>query len=215
MNHTMSTENKPKLLDEVRAIMRVRRYSIHTERSYCDWIKRYINFHKMRSRDDLENGEKKIELFLTHLAIDTNISASTQRLALNALIFLYKHVLGKPLNEKIDAVRAPEKKNIPVVMTIDEVTKIIKLMESTPKLIVQLLYGTGLRIIEALRLRIFDINFEYKSVTVHAGKGNKARVSTFAEKLVEPLQTHIKYVKQLHEEDLRNGYGRVYLPDAL
>jgi len=136
----MSSPKDKRLLEEVRDIMRLKHYSIHTERSYCDWIRRFVKFHKMSSRQDLENGEQKIETFLTHLAVDADIAPATQNQAMNALIFLYKSVLKVPLEKEINAVRAAQKINIPVVMTRDEVRQIIHHMEGTPQLVVKLLY---------------------------------------------------------------------------
>ncbi len=211
----MSTQKNSKLLDEVRGVMRLRHYSIHTERTYCDWIKRYVAFHNMRSRNDLQNGEAKIEQFLTHLAVNTNIAASTQNLAFNALIFLYKQVLKEPLKDQIDAVRAPKKINVPNVMTREEVIQVISLMRGTPQIVVKLLYGSGLRVSEALRLRISAIDFDMKQITVRSGKGNKDRVTTFPETVAPVLKNHMQWVKSIHEQDLRNGYGAVYLPNAL
>jgi site-specific recombinase XerD len=123
-----------KLMDEVHDVMRLHHYSIHTERSYCDWIKRFILFHKMTGREDLKNGEIKIEAFLTHLAVNKDVSASTQNQAMNALVFLYKHVLKQPLDKEINAVRAPRKENVPVVMTREEVAQVISLMDGTPQI---------------------------------------------------------------------------------
>jgi site-specific recombinase XerD len=141
-----SQEQTPRLLDQVRNTMRLGHYSIHTERSYIDWIKRYIRFHHMRSRKDLASGESKIEAFLTELAVNGKVAPSTQNQALNALVFLYRHVLQVPLEEKIDAVRAERKVNAPVVLTREEVAKVVSLLDGEPQLIVKLLYGSGLRI---------------------------------------------------------------------
>ncbi len=134
-----SQEQSPKLLEQVRNVMRLHHYSIHTERSYLDWIKRYIAFHHMRSRADLANAEAKIEAFLTDLAMKGHVAPSTQNQAMNALVFLYRQVLQQPLNEKIDAVRADRKVNLPVVLTRDEVAKVVALLEGDPQLIVKLL----------------------------------------------------------------------------
>ena len=138
----------PKLLDDARNVLRLYHYSIHTERSYLDWIKRYVHFHHMRCRDDLADGEKKIEAFLTDLAVRGKVAASTQNQAMNALVFLYKKVLGNSLGETIDAVRAERKVNVPVVLTREEVSRVISVMEGVPQLIVKLLYGSGLRLME-------------------------------------------------------------------
>ena len=148
-----SQDQKPKILDHVRSVMRLHHYSIHTERTYIDWIKRYIAFHRMKSREDLANGERKIEAFLTHLAVDEQVASATQNQAMNALVFLYKRVLQLPLNETINAVRADRKVNVPVVLTREEVVKVISFLEGVRQLIVKLLYGSGLRIMEAVRSR--------------------------------------------------------------
>jgi len=203
------------LLDEVRDVMRLHHYSIHTERTYCDWIKRFVLFHKMKSREDLKNGEAKIEGFLTHLAIDSDVSASTQNLAMNALVFLYKRVLKEPLDKEINAIRALRKVKVPVVMTREEVAQVIVLMEGTPQLVVKLLYGSGLRIAEAVRLRIHDIDFKMRQITVRSGKGDKDRITTFPASITPQLHDHLSRVKTLHNKDLEQGYGTVYLPHAL
>ena len=143
-----------RLLDEMRDLMRRRHYSIHTERAYRDWVKRYVRFHGMQSRDDLRHGEEKIEAFLTHLARDRQVAASTRNQAMNALVFLYKHVLRQPLSGEINADRARRKVRIPVVLTREETARLIALMSGVHQLIVMLLYGSGLRITECLRLRV-------------------------------------------------------------
>jgi integron integrase len=204
-----------KLLDEVRDVMRLHHYSIHTERTYCDWIKRYIRYHTMNCREELMNGEAKVESFLTHLAVDKEVSPSTQNQAMNALIFLYKQVLKKPMDGQINAVRAAKKVNIPVVMSREEVAGIIALMEGTPQLVVKLLYGSGLRILEALRLRVKDIDYEFKQLTVRSGKGAKDRVTPFPISAIPLFQNHLSRVRVIHEQDLAQGYGEVYMPHAL
>ena len=211
----MSSKKEKMLLDEVRDFMRLKHYSIHTERTYCDWIKRYVQYHSMTSREDLQDAERKIEQFLTHLAVDADVSPSTQNQAMNALVFLYRKVLKQPLNEEINAVRATKRTNIPVVMTRDEVRQIINLMEGTPQLIVKLLYGSGLRIMEAVRLRVKDIDYQMKQLTVRSGKGAKDRFTTFPESIIPLLENHLAKVKILHEQDLAQGHGEVYLPYAL
>ncbi|MBF0203140.1 MAG: integron integrase [Desulfamplus sp.] len=211
----MSTAQNKKIMDDVHDVMRVNHYSIHTERSYCDWIKRYILFHKMKSRDDLKGGEAKIEQFLTHLAIDGQVSPSTQNQAMNALVFLYKKVLKHPFDQKIDAIRAKERRHIPVVMTHQEVASVISLVKGIQQLVVKLLYGSGLRMIEALRLRVHDIDYNLKKITVRSGKGDKDRITTFPLSVIPLLDTHLATVKILHDYDLSQGYGEVYLPYAL
>jgi integron integrase len=211
----MSTHRSRKLLEETRKIMRLRHYSIHTERAYCEWIKRYVRYHGMTGRGDLENGEAKIEAFLTHLAMNADVAPSTQNQAMNALVFLYKHVLKYPLDKEINAVRAPRKIKIPVVMTREEISQIIPLMEGTPQLIVKLLYGSGLRIMEAVRLRVQDIDYNFKQITVRSGKGAKDRVTTFPASTIPFLQNHLAKVRITHKQDLELGYGEVYMPHAL
>ena len=204
-----------RLLDEMQQVMRRRHYSIRTEQSYSAWVKRYVLFHKMRSRADLQNGGKKIEAFLNHLAIDLQVAPSTQNQAMNALVFLYKHVLKEPLNGEINAERAPRRMKLPVVLTREETARVISLMSGVHQLVVKLLYGSGLRIIECLRLRVQEIDFGMKTLTVRDGKGSKDRVTTFPVTLIEPLQDHLKRVKLIHEHDLKVGYGEVYMPYAL
>lgn len=211
----MSIKKEKRLLDEVRDVMRLKHYSIHTERSYCDWIKRFVAYHKMSSRQDLKNGEKKIEQFLTYLAVETNIAPATQNQAMNALVFLYKKVLKIPLTEEINAVRAPKRINIPVVMTRDEVRQVIAIMEGVPQLIVKILYGSGLRIMETVRLRIQDIDYNMKQISVRSGKGAKDRITTFPESIIPLLENHLVKVKIVHVQDVARGFGIVYLPYAL
>lgn len=206
---------QPKLLDEVRNVLRLRHYSIHTERSYVEWIVRFIRFHHMRSREELFPAEAKIEAFLTDLAVHGNVAPSTQNQAMNALVFLYKHVLKHALQGSIDAVRAAQKVHVPVVMTREGVATVLSLMDGTPQLVAKLLYGSGLRIIEAVRLRVQDIDYHMKQLTVRAGKGDKDRFTTFPATLIPLLQNHLAGVKILHQQDLARGYGTVYLPHAL
>ena len=211
----MKLTKSRKILDEVRDVMRLHHYSIHTERSYCDWIKKYVQFHGMNSRDDLKRGEKKIEAFLTHLAVNNNVAPSTQNQAMNALVFLYKKVLKNPLDEEINATRANKKINVPVVMTREETSKVIKMIEGTAQIAVKLIYGSGLRISETIRLRVQDIDYKMKTITVRSGKGAKDRVTTFPSSIMPFLQNHLARVKAIHESDLEKGHGEVYMPYAL
>ena len=206
---------QPKLLDQVRQYLRLHHYSIHTERSYVDWIVRFIRFHRMRSRDDLFPAEPKIEAFLTHLAMEGNVAPATQNQAMNALVFLYKRVLRQPMEGSINAVRADKKVNVPVVMTRDEVAAVISLLEGTPHLVAKLLYGSGLRIMEAVRLRVKDVDFQMKQLTVRLGKGDKDRITTFPATLTSLLQTHLARAKTIHQQDLAQGASEVYLPHDL
>ena len=180
-----------------------------------DWIRRYVRFHQMKSREDLQGGEEKIESFLTDLAINQDVAPATQNQAMNALVFLYKKVLKQSLDQEINAVRAHRKVNVPVVLTRDEVAKVIPLLEGSSQLIVRLLYGSGLRIMEAVRLRVKDVDFEMKQVTVRSGKGNKDRYTTFASSMIPLLESHLVKVRVMHNQDLENGNGEVYLPHAL
>jgi len=204
-----------KILEEVRKVMRLHRYSIHTERTYCDWIKKYITFHKMTSRDDLRDGERKIEAFLTHLAVYRNVAPSTQNQAMNALVFLYKRVLKNPLNQEISAVRTKKEAHVPVVMTREETSKVIKMMEGTSQIAAKLMYGSGLRISETIRLRVQDIDYDMKTLIVRSGKGARDRVTTFTSSVIPFLKNHLAKVKAIHESDLENGYGEVYMPYTL
>ncbi len=213
---TMMAQKNGKLLDEVSRVMRLKHYSIHTERTYSSWIKQFVKFHKMRDKSELmAEPERKVESFLSYLAVQRNVSVSTQNQAMNALVFLYKRVLDRPLEKTVDAVRSTKNKQIPVVLTQDEVKEVLTLLEGATQLMVKLLYGSGLRISEVLRLRVQDIDYDYKQVTVRSGKGNKDRVTTFSNSLMSPLKAHLLRVKLVHDRDLANGFGSVYLPYAL
>jgi integron integrase len=202
-------------MDQVRGVLRVRRYALRTERAYCDWIRRYVKFHGMKSRADLADGTRKIEEFLTQLAVVGNVSPSTQNQALNALIFLYTQVLEQRLEGRVDAVRARRAPRVPEVLTPEEARDVIARMEGAPQLVVKLLYGSGLRLLEALRLRIKDVDFKMLSVTVRSGKGGKDRVTPLAVSLAGPLQEHLVRVRRIFEEDRRGGLAGVWLPFAL
>jgi integron integrase len=210
-----TSSQPPKLLDQVRQVLRLHHYSIHTERAYLEWIVRYVRFHRMRSRDDLFPPEPNIEAFLTDLAVNGNVAAATQNQAMNALVFLYKRVLNHTLEGHINAVRAAKKINVPVVMTRAEVAAIISLMDGTAQLVAKLLYGSGVRIMEAVRLRVQDIDFQMKQLTVRSGKGDRDRFTTFPATLTPLLQNHLAGVRTLHQQDLAQGHGEVYLPHAL
>jgi site-specific recombinase XerD len=206
---------QPKLLDEVHQVLRLHHYSIHTERSYVEWIVRFVRFHRMRSRQDLFPAEPKIEAFLTDLAVNGNVAAATQHQAMNALVFLFKRVLNHALEGRINAVRADKKITVPVVMTRDEVAAVLSLMDGTPQLVAKLLYGSGLRIMEAIRLRVKDIDVQMKQLTVRSGKGDKDRFTTFPATLTPLLQNHLAGVRTLHQQDLAQGHGEVSQPHAL
>jgi integron integrase len=211
----ISPNPKLKLLDQVREVMRLKHYSLRTERTYCDWIRRYIHFHHMKLRDELLSGpEAKMELFLSDLAVSGQVAAATQNQAFNALLFLYGQVLHRPL-ENVQAVRADRPVRVPVVLTVDEVRQVLQAMTGTPQIVVKLLYGSGLRLMEALRMRVQDVDLKMKQVTVRDGKGAKDRYTTLAESLIPVLREHLQRVQLIHREDLARGGGAVYLPGAL
>src|SRR2546422_993987 len=205
---------KAKLLDQVRDVMRLRHYSIRTEQSYCDWIRRYIKFHQMRSRPEMVPGEAKVEAFLTDLAVNGRVAASTQNQAFNALLFLYREILRQPF-ERVQALRADRPVRVPIVLTAEEVKSVIQTMSGTPQLVGKLLYGSGLRLMEVLRLRVQDVDFQMRQITVRDGKGFKDRYTMLREAVIGVLQEHLERVRLTHGEDLKAGYGAVYLPYGL
>ena len=205
---------KQKLLDRAREIIRLKHYSIRTERAYLNWMRRYILFHHKRHPQEM--GPAEIEAFLTHLAMAGNVARSTQNQAFNALLFLYREVLGISLDDAgIKAMRAHKKGTLPVVLTKDEVRRVIVATTGVYQLIAKLLYGSGLRLIEGLRLRVQDVDFSLQEVSVRDGKGEKDRITLFPEALHTVMRDHLECVRMLHEQDLAAGYGRVYLPHAL
>ena len=204
--------NKVKLLDSVRQVIRLKHYSYRTEQSYVGWIRRYILYHRKRHPQDM--GKAEVEEFLNHLAMERNVAASTQNQALNALLFLYKEVLDQPL-PNIDSIRAKKPKRLPVVLTRSEVEAVLKHLSGVTLLIVQLLYGGGLRVNECLRLRVKDVDFGQQLLIIRDGKGKKDRTTTLPEIVVEKLKTHLMNVKAQHHRDLQDGYGQVDLPYAL
>jgi integron integrase len=205
---------KLRLMEQVREVLRVKHYAIRTEQAYCEWIRRYIKFHGMRSREELFPGTDKVELFLSDLAVNGHVAASTQNQAFNALLFLYGQVLHQPF-ENVQAVRADRPVRLPVVLTPEEVKQVLGAMAGTPQLVAKLLYGSGLRLLEALRLRVQDLDFEMKQLTVRDGKGAKDRYTVLPESLIRELRQDLERTQLLHQEDLREGFGSVYLPGAL
>jgi len=203
----------PKLLDNVRDKIRLKHYSIRTEQAYVDWVRRFILFHGKRHPKEM--GAAEVEAFLTHLAVRGKVAASTQNQARSALLFLYKEVLGQQLPWLDDVEQAKRPQRLPVVLTHAEVKAVLDRLSGTHRLMANLLYGTGVRLMEGMRLRVKDIDFERREILVRDGKGGKDRVAPLPLALVEPLRNHLARVKSLHEEDLRAGYGAVYLPDAL
>ncbi len=209
----MYTHKPLKLMDQIRQCIRLKGYSIRTEKAYVSWIKRYIFYHDKRHPKEM--GEKEIEAFLAYLVMNLNVSSSTQNQAFNALIFLYKNVINMELFGKINAPRAKKKQQVPTVMTHEEAINVIYAMNGIYQIMAKVMYGTGLRVIECVRLRVKDIDFELMQIIVRDGKGGKDRITMFPEAIVEAVREHLNYVKKLHVNDLSNGFGRVYLPNAL
>ena len=202
-----------KLLDQVRAAIRVRHYSIRTEQAYVDWIRRFILFHG--KRHPAEMGVEHVTAFLSYLAVERGVSASTQNQAKAALLFLYKEVLQQNLPWLAEVVAARASRRLPVVLTQREVRDLLLQMNGTMWLVASLLYGTGMRLLECLRLRVKDIEFTRREIMVREGKGNKDRVTVLPENLLVPLQEQLQKARVLHHKDLESGLGEMYLPDAL
>ena len=203
----------PTLLDEVRSVARMRHLSLRTEQAYINWLKRFILFHK--KRHPREMAESEIREYISHLAVNEKISASTQTVALSALLFLYRDVLKKDLPYISNIERAQKPKRLPVVFTRDETKRILASLEGAYWLIGALLYGSGLRLMECLRLRVKDIDFTYGQVAVRDGKGEKDRITMLPTTIKQPLLRHLNSVKFMHQDDLAAGYGEIYLPYAL
>lgn len=204
---------KGTLLNQVRHVLRRLNYSPRTEQAYVHWIRRFVLFHHKQHPQHL--GPQHVESFLTHLAVERKVAASTQNQALSALLFLYRQVLQKELLDRIDAVWAKRPQRLPSVLTKDEAAKVIACISGDYRIMAQLLYGSGLRLMECVRLRVKDLDFEYRQVIVRTGKGLKDRLTILPEIVIDPLQRHLRHVKLTHEDDLEDGYGSVYLPDAL
>ncbi len=205
---------KKKLLDIVRDKIRFKHYSISTEKTYIFWIKHYIFFHNKKHPIDM--GKVEIEQFLTHLAVDKKVSTTTQNQAFSAILFLYKEVLGVDMSEwNIQALRAQERKHIPVVLTKDEVYNITSNLNGIYHLVVSLMYGCGLRMSEVLNLRVKDIDFGFDRVYVWDSKSLKDRVVPLPQKLKDELKIQVKRIEEMHKKDLLDGYGTVYMPYAL
>ena len=207
------TPDKPKLLDQVRDVIRRKHFSIRTEQTYIDWIKRYILFHGKRHPNEM--AEAEITAFLTHLARAGKVAASTQNQALSALLFLYREVLQQNIGWLDQVERAKRPARLPVVLTKDEVRRLFAHLHGTKRLMAGLLYGSGLRLMECVRLRVKDVDLGYLRVTVRDGKGGKDRITMLPVNAAKPLERHLQKVKAQHEQDLDDGFGSVYLPDAL
>jgi integron integrase len=201
------------LLDQVRDVMRLKHYSLRTERTYCDWIERFIRFHGLRHPEEM--AEVEVGEFLTALARDRNVSAATQNQALSALLFLYRQVLQQEIGwlEKVERAKKPAR--LPVVLTGDEVRKVLSQLHGTARVMASLLYGSGLRLMECVRLRVKDIDFAYAHVTVRETKSGRDRITMLPVQVAEPLKRHLDRIKAQHVQDLADGFGEVWLPDAL
>lgn len=205
--------NSPKLLDVVRDRIRVKHYSIRTETQYVQWIRRFILFHGKKHPRDM--GAPEVEAFLTHLAVDGNVAAATQNQALSALLFLYKEVLRIDLPWLDNVTRAKRPQRLPVVMTRDEVHAVLDRMEGGYGLMARLLYGTGMRLMECVRLRVKDVDFGRGEILIRDGKGAKDRVTMLPQSLVSALQSHLKHRRALFDDDMSAGKAAVHLPHAL
>jgi len=205
---------KKKLLDQYRDALRVRHYSHRTEETYLSWVRQFILYHK--KRHPREMGVKEINAFITHLVNKRNVAASTQNQALSAILFLYRHVLDLELDEKnLIPIRPTKPKRVPVVLSHAEAKRVIKRMDGVYKIMAQIMYGGGLRLMEVMRLRVKDLDFANRQIVVRDGKGENDRLTVFPDLLLEPLRLHLKGVKAQHDLDLSEGLGAVYLPYAL
>ncbi len=202
-----------KLLEQMRDLLRLKHYSYRTEQTYCDWVERFIRFHQLRHPREM--GEAEMAEFLTYLAREGKVASSTQNQALSALLFLYKQVLKQEIGWLKEMERAKRPVRLPVVLTRDETHKVFAHLSGTPRLMAGLLYGSGLRLMEAVRLRVKDIDFGYGRIVVRDGKGAKDRVTMLPVNLAAPLERHLQKMKVQHEEDLESGLAGVYLPHAL
>ncbi len=206
-------DGKPRLLDQVRDQIRLKHYSIRTERVYCEWLKRFIRFHNYRHPEEM--GAAEVEAFLSDLAVRRTVSASTQNQALAALLFLYKQVLKLDLPWLGEVVRAKKPQRLPVVLTIAEVQRVLMQLQGELWLATSLLYGSGMRVMEVLRLRVKDVDFARNEIVVRDGKGMKDRITLLPQRLVTPLKQHLQVVRAVHQQELAAGRGDVYLPEAL
>jgi len=201
------------LIERLQSEIRLRHYSLRTERAYVNWIKQYFFFHSKHCPEDM--GEKEITMFLSHLAVNRNVSTSTQNQAMCAIVFLYKYILKKDLSEFENIRWAKRYKHLPVVFTRNEVARILAELSGIYKLMAMLMYGAGLRLNECLDLRVKDIDFDYQQVIVRNGKGSKDRITVLPEVVIEPLRRQVESVVKIHQKDIQNGYDSVYMPYAL
>ena len=206
-------DEKPRLLDQLRDQIRLKHYSIRTERVYCEWVKQFIRFHNYRHPEEM--GAAEVEAFLSDLAVHRNVAASTQNQALAALLFLYKQVLKLDLPWLGEVVRAKKPVRLPVVLTVTEVQQVLVQLQGELWLAASLLYGSGMRLMEVLRLRVKDVDFARHEILVRDGKGMKDRVTLLPQRLFTPLKQHLQTVRAAHQQELAAGRGDVYLPFAL
>lgn len=206
-------EGSPRLLDRLRDRIRLKHYSIRTEQAYTHWVRRFILYHDKRHPRDM--GAPEVEAFLTYLARQGGVASSTQNQALSAILFLYRQVLGVDLPWLDGVERAKKPQRLPVVMTRDEVRAVLARLDGRAGLMARLLYGTGLRLMECVRLRVKDVDFAAGQITVREGKGDKDRVTMLPGSLVEPLRHEIARVRIIHDDDIGAGFGEVWLPHAL
>jgi integron integrase len=210
---TIVEMSKPRLMDRMHGALRSRHYARRTEKAYCLWAERFIRFHGMRHPSEM--GEREINAFLTHLAVECKVSASTQNQALAGLLFLYRSVIGREVGDLTGVIRARKQKRLPVVLTRDEVRALLEALDGVSWLAASLMYGTGLRLTECLTMRVQDVDFARGQITVRDGKGGKDRITMLPESIAEELRHQLKLAKRVHERDLAEGWGRVLLPDAL
>lgn len=206
-------EASPKLLDRAREQIRLRHYSIRTEESYLGWMRRFIRFHQFRHPRDL--GPNEVEAFLSSLAVEDNVASATQAQALSALLFLYRVVIGVDMPWLDEIVRARRPKRLPTVLTEDEVRRLLLRLDDEMWLVASVLYGGGLRLMEAMRLRVKDIDLERHAIIVRSGKGDKDRNTVLPDSLVNPLRAQIARVREQHDVDMAAGVANVYLPHGL
>lgn len=204
---------KPRLLDQVRGVMRFHHYSYRTEQTYINWIVRFLRFHRMKHPSGLFTAD--VAKFLGHLAIELKVSAKTQNQALNALVFFFGRVMNRPMGELKNVPRAQVKKYLPTVLSVPEVSRLMQASQANHRLFIGLLYGTGMRLSEGLRLRVKDIDFEGNLITIRGGKGDKDRIVMLPLRLKEDLHLQMVRTKLVHQSDLAKGFGAVYLPNAL
>lgn len=203
----------PKLLDKVRELLRLKHYSPKTEESYVNWIRRYVRFHNLKHPREM--GTAEVEQFLSHLAVQEKVAASTQNQALSALLFLYREVLEIPLDERLRVVRAEKPELLPTVLSKEEISALLAQMSGMTGLMARLLYGSGLRLTECITLRVKDIDLNQHQILVRGGKGEKDRATLLPSSLLEPLREHLAWRKELHQADVARGHGYVALPFAL